>query len=291
MRSSLAATLNRSLFLLFTILILTVPPLVEASLVRMMTPLGVVDVQLFDEQAPQTVANFLNYVERGAYDGSFFHRSMPGFVLQGGGYALNNGLQAIVTDPPVMNEFSGLRSNLRGTISMAKRDGDPDSATSQWFINLADNSTNLDNQNGGFTVFGQVLDPGMRIVDQLAGLPVVNVGGVFSNLPLLSWPASGSVALADLVTISRISVLPTTTATDTERLLNYLESVYPEFIAPANGVTGETAGYVYRYYAATNSFAATKDGHLYYLGPAFDQQVIDLGELDGFLAEAIAVGY
>ena len=130
---------------------------------------GTTNVLLFDQEgqgAPLTVQNFLNYVNDGDYVNTIIHRSVPGFIVQGGGFTaeglaelLNtntnpaNAIGVIPSDPPVVNEFSSERSNLRGTIAMAKLGGDPDSATNQWFFNLADNSTNLDNQNGGFTVF------------------------------------------------------------------------------------------------------------------------------------------
>ena len=147
-----------SLYLLLAVLFL--PSLATAVVnVRMQTDLGAIDIELFDTVAPQTVANFMNYVNDGDYDGTFFHRSIPGFVVQGGGFITNtpsgsilvDGASHIPTDPPVINEFN--LSNLRGTIAMAKVGGDPDSATSEWFFNLDDNSENLDNQNGGFTVF------------------------------------------------------------------------------------------------------------------------------------------
>ena len=132
-------------------------PVTANFIVRMQTDLGAIDIEMFDTVAPQTVANFMNYVNDGDYDGTFFHRSIPGFVVQGGGYIANtpngsiltDGASLIPTDPPVVNEFN--LSNLRGSIAMAKVGGDPDSATSQWFFNLDDNSANLDEQNGGFT--------------------------------------------------------------------------------------------------------------------------------------------
>jgi peptidyl-prolyl cis-trans isomerase A (cyclophilin A) len=152
--------------------------------VRMQTDLGGVDIELFDTQAMLTVENFLNYVDDGDYNRTFFHRSVPGFILQGGGFIFNpengplwtdifgrsaNGGSHIPIDGTVVNEPDPVnRSNLRGTIAMAKLGGDPDSATSEWFFNLADNSENLDNQNGGFTVFGQVLGDGMEIIDVIA---------------------------------------------------------------------------------------------------------------------------
>jgi cyclophilin family peptidyl-prolyl cis-trans isomerase len=145
------------------------------------------DIELFGADAPLTVRNFLNYVESGRYDASIIHRTVPGFVIQGGGFALNGTrLQPVVTDASVKNE-PGI-SNLRGTVAMAKLGGNPNSATSQWFINLADNSAILDAQNGGFTVFGRVLGNGMAVVDRIAGYQTYNatvqLGGAFGELPL-----------------------------------------------------------------------------------------------------------
>ena len=150
------------------------------------TSLGQIDVRFYDTATPFSVANFLNYQGEGKYDGSFIHRSVPGFVIQGGGFtydASTNGAPPVQTDPPVVNEF-GI-SNLRGTVAYAKSAGSVDSATSQFFFNLADNSQNLDDQNGGFTVFGRVLGDGMDTVDAIAALPIANLdgGGVFSAVP------------------------------------------------------------------------------------------------------------
>ena len=170
---------------------------------------GVTDVLLFDqagEGAPETVANFVNYVEDNDYANSIIHRSVPGFIVQGGGFAvapeLNfdpdlDAIETIPADPAVVNEFSPSRSNTRGTISMAKLGNDPDSATNQWFFNLNDNSGNLDNQNGGFTVFGEVLTAeDLAPIDAIALLqtfdaresfsqPVPQFAGAFSDLPLV----------------------------------------------------------------------------------------------------------
>ena len=185
-----------------------------ATTVRMQTSLGDIDIQLMDAAAPATVANFLNYVTSGAYVDSFIHRSVPGFIIQGGGYRWNsasNGVGSIPANAPVINEFSASRSNLRGTIAIAKLGNDPNSATNQWFFNLADNSGNLDNQNGGFTVFGQVIGDGMQVVDAIAALPIVNANGAnpsgaFGSLPLITLPTDG-IARQNLVTISAMSVL------------------------------------------------------------------------------------
>jgi cyclophilin family peptidyl-prolyl cis-trans isomerase len=143
---------------------------------RMQTDLGAFDIELFDTVAPGTVTNFLNYVNDGDYDGTFIHRSIPGFVVQGGGFKfdpadgnlLSGGADHIPTDPPIVNEFN--LSNTRGTLTMAKVAGDPDSATSEWFFNVVDNSANLDTQNGGFTVFGQALGNGMEVIDAINAL-------------------------------------------------------------------------------------------------------------------------
>lgn len=144
------------------------------EIVQIETDRGVIKLELFSDDAPLTVENFLGYVDNGHYNGTFFHRSVPGFVLQGGGFAFtpdqgdffSSGTSRIFQGNPVMNE-PGI-SNLRGTVAMAKLGGDPDSATNQWFFNLADNSANLDSQNGGFTVFGQVIEDGMTVVDAIA---------------------------------------------------------------------------------------------------------------------------
>lgn len=127
--------------------------------------LGVMDVELFDHDKPETVRNFLLYVRSGAYSNSFLHRCVPGFVVQGGGFSVTNAMGAsrfsdalaVTNLGRLTNEFlvGPPLSNTFGTIAMAKVGGDPDSATSQWFFNLA-NNTNLDAQNGGFTVFGRV---------------------------------------------------------------------------------------------------------------------------------------
>ena len=131
------------------------------SIVRFQTNYGNIDLQLYDTAAPNTVANFLRYVNDGWYDYSTVHRSVPGFVIQGGMDVIRwqddvPGVYYMPTYDPIENEFSPDRSNLAGTIAMARQSGDPNSATSQWFINMNDN-VGLDDVDGGFTVFGHVL--------------------------------------------------------------------------------------------------------------------------------------
>lgn len=142
---------------------------VTPNLVRLTTDLGDILLELVDD-APVTTANFLQYVEDGFYDGTIFHRVVPDFVVQGGGFLPGMVQQEGIRDP-IVNEFSPDRSNLRSTVAMAKLGDDPDSATSQFFVNLADNSENLDNQNGGFTVFANVIE-GMDVVDAIAAVPL-----------------------------------------------------------------------------------------------------------------------
>ena len=153
---------------------------------------GSTEVVLFDqvdEGAPLTVENFQNYVEDGDYVNSIIHRSIPDFIIQGGGFFLNDdSLEQVPVDDSVPNEFSSDRSNVEGTIAMAKLGNDPDSATSQWFFNLGDNSENLDDQNSGFTAFGEVIsDQDANTVNAIAELPTLDIsqqlGSPFSDVP------------------------------------------------------------------------------------------------------------
>ncbi|GEM_PF-2150752 len=275
------------------VVILFLPPAAQATVVRLQTVLGVIDIALLDSEAPRTVANFLGYVNSGAYNSSFIQRSIPFFVIQGGGYTMDSAgsLRPITAAPPIANEFSASRSNLRGTIAMSKVSGNPDSATSQWFINLANNSANLDNQNGGLTVFGRVTGNGMAVVDAIAALTVVSAGSL-TNLPLRSVPASGQIGQSELVMVTSARVLPGAGAAgDSDRLFNYLEAAYPQNLAPAGQPTATAQGYIYRYYPDTRTYIGTRDGMLYYLGPASDDSIIALGTAASWLAIAAQAGY
>ncbi|PCI79942.1 MAG: hypothetical protein COB20_03875 [SAR86 cluster bacterium] len=160
-----------------------VPSTQAGTIVRISTGIGDYSIELLDDSAPGTVQNFLNYVNRNDYNGTYIHRAVDNFVVQGGGYRfrLFEGPIDVPSDPPIQNEFGA--SNTRGTVAMAKIDGDPDSATNQWFINVADNSATLDTSNGGFTVFGVVLGDGMVTVDEIDALPFVSLGAKASNAP------------------------------------------------------------------------------------------------------------
>ena len=170
-------------------LLIAAPQAAVATIVAVETDLGTIEINLYDNATPATVTNFLNYVNSGAFTDSIIHRSAPGFVIQGGGYItdINAEISEIITNPPVTNE--PVYSNIRGTIAMAKLGGDPNSATSQWFINLADNASNLDGQNGGFTVFGEVT-AGLDVVDAIAALPRYEFESPFTELPLQNYSAT-----------------------------------------------------------------------------------------------------
>ena len=164
-----------------------------------------------------TVANFINYVNQGAYVNTIIHRSVPGFVVQGGGFQLQSG--SVITTPtntPVINEFNV--SNATGTISMAKLSGDPNSATSQWFFNMANNGTNgnaLDTTDGGYTVFGTTNAAGLAVLNKINALGTEDCSGdggvcgfTYTNSAFTNLPVSGG----NYVLVSSIQPVPVLTA-------------------------------------------------------------------------------
>ncbi len=167
------------------------PQIASATIVTFHTVVGRFEVNLYDNATPETVANFMNYVNNGLYTNTIFHRTVSGFVVQGGGftYAGTPGsVDNIATFPAVINE--PVFSNLTGTIAMAKLNNASNSATSQWFFNMADNnvgSNSLDIQNGGFTVFGEVIGNGMDVLKDIAVLPRFDFGDALTNLPLQNY--------------------------------------------------------------------------------------------------------
>ena len=183
----------------------------NGPVVRFATTLGNIDAQLLPASAPNTVTNFLSYVNSGAYATTFLHRSDTGVgIIQGGSYDVQNGQRATIpTKAPVSLEY-GL-PNARGTLAMA-RTSDPNSATSGWYFNVTDNSTELGPQNDGhgYAVFGRILSPGgLLVMDAIAHEPVVNDGAdgaQYGQLPVVNY-SSGAVATSNLV-MSPITVLP-----------------------------------------------------------------------------------
>ena len=159
------------------------------------------DVELLDADAPITVANFLNYVDSGRYENMIIHRSPPGFVIQGGGFTVNNGTVANVpTFGTIQGEFNSANSNVRGTLSMALTSAGPNSGTSQWFVNTRDNGigTPADLDTVGHTVFGRVIGDGMDIVDLINSLTPNNLTGATGVSALGETPIS--IAPLDLLT-------------------------------------------------------------------------------------------
>ncbi|MGE6530530.1 peptidylprolyl isomerase [Pseudomonas sp. NPDC077382] len=144
------------------------------------TSMGEIEIELEAEKAPVSVKNFLEYVESGYYDGTVFHRVIPGFMIQGGGF--NEGLSQKKTRAPIKNEADNGLHNVRGTLAMA-RTQNVDSATSQFFINHRDNDF-LDHgsRDFGYAVFAKVVR-GMDVVDQIAQVPTGN-RSMMQNVPL-----------------------------------------------------------------------------------------------------------
>jgi len=154
-----------------------------APRVKLVTTMGDIVLELAPAQAPRTVENFLAYVRKGHYDGTVFHRVIPGFIIHGGG--MDPALNPRPTDAPIENEArNGLRND-RYTVAMA-RTSQPHSATAQFFINVADNHflnhTAPTAQGWGYTVFGRVVE-GRDVVDRIAAVPTGN-RGMHQNVPL-----------------------------------------------------------------------------------------------------------
>ena len=144
--------------------------------VKLTTTLGEIVIQLNSEKAPVSSANFLTYVNEGFYNGTIFHRIIPGFMAQGGGFDTSFNQKA--THAPIKNEANNGLPNNRGTIAMARTPA-PDSATGQFFINYKDNSflnhTSPTPNGWGYAVFGEVVE-GMEVVDAMAKQPTGNRG-------------------------------------------------------------------------------------------------------------------
>lgn len=166
--------------LLMTIsLLIASQPLFANTMVEMKTSMGNIEIELYDEQAPISAKNFTNYVKSNFYTGTIFHRVIPGFMVQGGGMDAN--MIEKTTKAPISNEAANGLKNTRGTLAMA-RTSDPNSATSQFFINVADNGfLNRTATDAGYAVFGKVTK-GMDVVDKIVNVPTGNYG-MHQNVP------------------------------------------------------------------------------------------------------------
>ena len=173
----------------------------QATTVQFQTSMGDINVNLFDKTTPETVKNFLKYVDEGSYRTSVIHRSVTitntdgskrPFVVQGGGYTSPANvvpLEPIKSKGTVVNE--PVYSNLRGTIAMAKPAQQPNGATSQWFFNMhSDNATSLDpnlSNSGGYTVFGQVDEASLAVLDTMVAVNIFVFGGGLNEFPLRNY--------------------------------------------------------------------------------------------------------
>jgi cyclophilin family peptidyl-prolyl cis-trans isomerase len=159
------------------------PPM-AATTVVIETDLGTIEIALDEERAPKSVKNFLEYVDAKHYEGTVFHRVIPGFMAQGGGY--DSSYEKKPVREPVENEADKTGKNTRGTVAMA-RTSEPHSATAQFFINVADNGfldhTAKSSSGWGYAVFGEVTS-GMDIADKIVGVPTGSKGPFAKDAPL-----------------------------------------------------------------------------------------------------------
>jgi cyclophilin family peptidyl-prolyl cis-trans isomerase len=171
------------------------------TVVRMETSKGDIIIELFDQEAPKTVKNFIGYIEDNFYEGTIFHRIIQNFMIQGGGFEA--GLKQKATREPIINEATATLSNMRGTIAMA-RTADINSATAQFFINTVNNPAldhrNKTQQGYGYAVFGKVIE-GLDIVDDIAAVKTGS-SGYFQDVP------------KEDVVIKKVSILKSGEASD-----------------------------------------------------------------------------
>jgi len=251
-------------------------PDVTGTVVRFTTnqsePNNLIYIELFDQAGPNrtrttplTAANFLAYANAGEYNNTFIHRSVPGFVVQGGGFTVTSAQPGILIGsvtqfPAVVNEpkpaESSVANNVRGTIAMAKLGSDPNSATNQWFFNLADNSfgpngldngrDGLDNQNGGFTVFGRVLGNGMAAVDAIAQVPRFGYASPFDTIPLRNVPGANPSTnpsftnpAVDTTTLADDQFVKFLTIAPVDELVYSVTSSAPALVSPSFDSAGK----------------------------------------------------
>ncbi|MCP4069003.1 MAG: peptidylprolyl isomerase A [Phycisphaeraceae bacterium] len=169
-------------------MLLGLSPVAEASYATIKTTLGTIVVELDDEKAPISVANFKTYAKEGFYDKTLFHRVIPGFMVQGGGFDHHGAYPQTMHKKPgakagIKNEWTNGEKNKRATLAMARLGNQPDSATNQFFINLADNDFLDQPRDGaGYAVFAKVIG-GMDVVDKIAGVPTTRLPNGMSDVP------------------------------------------------------------------------------------------------------------
>jgi len=217
--------MSKSLTLIFLALSFNILPL-HATIVEFQTSHGNFKVNLHDETTPKTVENFLQYVNSGKYDNTIFHRTVDDFIIQGGGAKFEGTLPPtwIAVEGSITNE--PVYSNVKATISMAKQQGKIDSATSQWFINTKNNASVLDPidiYNGGaYSVFGEVIEDGMDVVNKIAAVERCNTQHAgFKELPMPGYSnycgdTNAVPSQENFVTIYNIVIFDSTVKTDTD---------------------------------------------------------------------------
>ncbi len=196
---------------------------VAGQVVRMATALGNIDIEMLSADSPNNVANFLGYVNAGTYNQSFIQRSIPGFIIQGGGYYVSGQSNLAQTAAGAMIAGEHKVLNTRGTIALALSNG-PDSGTNQWFFNLVDNAQldvsdpTASNYDGGpFTVFGRVIEGGLATMDAIAAVPIPNpspfvndtdLNGALDDIPLIDYDSTAGVQLSNLVLLTDVVIVP-----------------------------------------------------------------------------------
>jgi peptidyl-prolyl cis-trans isomerase A (cyclophilin A) len=285
----------------------------KGTLVRLdFGSLGTMDLQMLDNGAPRSVANFLGYVNNHTYDNTVIHRSEPGrapnpvpFVIQGGGFRPAGTDISPSGTPTVPNEFNARRSNLRGTISYAKLGNQPDSATTEFFVNLNDNSTILDPQNSGFTVFARVVGNGMQVADAIAALSRVNatgINGAWNHFPVtnttspaltpidpstesgpVQTPAQSQMVVLNSATVTGSTLLPITYQATSSNLALVTPTVSGSTLVLNHSLT--QAG------TATITITATEQGNPTPVVSTFDVTVVGNGVPIGEGANARTIVY
>lgn len=222
-------------------------PGVSGQLVQFDTVMGKFNVELRADAAPKHVANFLAYVADARYAGSFFHRSAALesganassiSIVQGGGYRVANS-QVVDVPKYAAVPLEYVLPNARGTLAAA-RTSDVNSATSEWYFNVRDNTSILGAANGGgYTVFGRVIGTGMSVIDQIAALARVNAGGAFTDLPVRGYSGSGNVEFSNLVTVNAVTTASIFPSSSGPSVLSFsAESSTPAFLrAEVSGTT------------------------------------------------------
>ncbi|MDP7593149.1 MAG: peptidylprolyl isomerase [Litorilituus sp.] len=198
-----------------TLLLLALTHSTKATIVEFQTSEGNFQVNLFDQSTPNTVNNFLQYIDEQHYTNSIVHRVSPNFVVQGGGFTFDGNwpLTALETNAAVVNE--PIYSNVKGTIAMAKIADNINSATDQWFFNLTNNASNLDVRNGGFTVFGQVIGDGMTVIEHIASLSLCQ------SIPMKDYTSQdcsnqSTPGVENFVVIEQIIIIDSSDVTDAD---------------------------------------------------------------------------